>query len=113
MDSNVQSVSLELKRQICNVESVNISLKRQICNEQSVDLNLQRNIVQFIANFKIMFYGVTSHGNIELNQYIKPLIMILVKPINNGSITYEMVKDYVSGLAYHSTPIYPNRSNRG
>ena len=129
-----QSVNIDLIRKIVVSQNVDVLLYRKICDSSEntyLNFNLMLyGVIDEYANsitFDFKCYRVVMSSNVisnivdvseletktTLNQFIRPIIMFLVKPVSNGNVTYDMIKNYIGGLAYYSTPVYPDRSNKG
>ena len=81
-----------------------------------------RNVHINSVTFNVVMYGVSSSVSssikfvivdpsktrTKLHLCIKPVVMLMLNPINNI-----MIADHVSDLALRSTPLYPDRSNKG
>ena len=137
----IQSANIDLIRQVSeglNDQETSINLIRNVVIDDSANIKLIRQISIDLLSMIVDFSLIGSVGSSGIvfdydtcvlikenkviayvnevgdERIIKPKTFVMFKPDNiNNSLSYDNVSDYISSLLYKSSPLFPDRSNKG
>ena len=142
-DATETFVDVELIRELKHLNELQINFKRILEEESEPSIELTREIYTNSVKTIIEFVGIgqTEKKSITLDiqccflvkkktiigrivedvpLYVENTditltssVFILFKPVNATGMAYGLVSDNISGLMFRSTPLYPDKSNKG